>query len=477
LSDLSAYNGRQRTTDVGLRFTELREERQLLQPFPTQLSGAEWLSRQQNALLADEPRVGKTGTAILAADYNLDDTILVVTTASGRPVWKRAFPNWSPYNRQTQIIAQPTKLTAPVCIVGWPSIVNPQIRTEILKRSWDRVFLDEAHNAKNFAAKRTQSVYGQLLDGGTILHHGLSIANAAKGVWCLTGTPYPHDLSDIYPMMRSLCPERLQSDPDKGWPDVTTYEAFRDRYCKWRPKKLSPWKSIIVIMGGKNETELRDRLNGFMLKRTQADVGIRPPVYETLPLVVSAKMLRDVEGDIDRTSVLAAARDGDTRNLEMHLGPLRRMTGEMKAYAVVDAVKDEFDGGLDKIVLAYWHKDVGQILKDGLSEFGVVGIDGSTSATARGDAEQQFLNNPQKRVFLGQIEAAGEAIDLSSASVLWFVETVFSPKSMKQMSLRITNHTQTRQAIVRVCVLEGSIDEAVNESLLRLWSSIREVLA
>ena len=47
---------------------------------------------------------------------------------------------------------------------------------------------------------------------------------------------------------------------------------------------------------------------------------------------------------------------------------------------------------------------------------------------------------------------------------------------MKQMSLRITNHTQKRQAVVKVCVLEGSIDEALQASLMRLWTAIREVL-
>ena len=61
--------------------------------------------------------------------------------------------------------------------------------------------------------------------------------------------------------------------------------------------------------------------------------------------------------------------------------------------------------------------------------------------------------------------------------MLWFAETVFVPRQMKQMSLRITNINQTRQPIVRVCVLEDSIDEAVQASLLRLWAAISEVLA
>lgn len=434
-------------------------------PFPTQIDGAAWLSSQRHALLADEPRVGKTGTAIMAADDEMADSICVVTTASGRAVWKRAFRLWSPFQRDR------------LRIVGWPELTNNTTRVSLLRERWDRVILDESHYAKNFATKRTQAVYGQIENDGGMLLQSTALFSKAKGVWCLSGTPLPHDPSDIYPMMRALCPERLKADPSKGWPDVTRYEDFRDRYCKWRPKKLSAWRSIIVIMGGKNEAELRDRLAGFILRRTQQDVGIHAPIYETMPLAVTPRMLRDIEGDVKATDVLEAARKGDTKALDMHLGPIRRITGEAKARAVVEAVRDEFAGGLDKIVLAYWHKDVGQILKEGLAEFGVVGIDGATSPTIREQAEQRFLNDPSIRVFLGQIEAAGEAIDLSSAAMLWFVETVFSPKAMKQMSLRITNHTQKRQAIVRVCVLEGSIDEALQEILLRLWSTIRQVLS
>ena len=56
------------------------------------------------------------------------------------------------------------------------------------------------------------------------------------------------------------------------------------------------------------------------------------------------------------------------------------------------------------------------------------------------------------------------------------VETSFSPKDMAQAALRITNHTQTRQALVRVCVIEGSIDEALQAVLLRKWTAIRQVL-
>ncbi len=160
----------------------------------------------------------------------------------------------------------------------------------------------------------------------------------------------------------------------------------------------------------------------------------------------------------------------------MELGPKRRLTGEIKARAVVEAAKEEFAGGLDKVVLAFWHKDVGQILLEGLSSFGVVGIDGTTPPDKRLRAETQFRDNPKVRVFLGQIVAAGEAIDLSAASELIFVESSFVPSHMAQMSARIANVARQRSTRVRVATIDGSVDDALQAALLRKWSSIRKVL-
>lgn len=446
-------------------------------PFPTQLSGAQFLANRKNALLADEPRVGKTGTAIIAADYCLDEKLLIVTTASGRPVWKRGLQDWSAFPRPVQILTEKNHLDPkiPSAIVGWGGLASPKVRAALLQRRWDRLILDESHWAKSFEAKRTQAAYGVLMHDGQALSASGGVAHTAAGVWCLSGTPLPNAPNDLYPMMRALCPHRLKASGD--WPDVTRYDDFLKRYCVTKPKKIGNWKWIQVVIGGRNLEELRERLGDFMLRRTQQDVGIREPIYETLPLIVSDKIRREVEGDLDSQTILAAAEAEDTKSLEMHLGPLRRLTGEIKARAVVEAVEEEFACGLDKIVLMAWHKETMQILKEGLSQFGVVGIDGSTLPTKRAEAEQRFLNDPKIRVFIGQIQAAGEAIDLSAAATLWFVETSFTPKDMKQAALRITNHTQTRQALVRVCVLEGSIDEALQTILLRKWQSIREVLA
>lgn len=446
-------------------------------PLPTQLTGARFLASRRTALLADAPRVGKTGAAIIAADLVMADTILVITTASGRAVWKRGFADWSAFNRPLQVLDGPKKLNpdTAVAVAGWGGLTSPKIRSELLRRNWSLVILDESHAAKNFDAKRTAAVYGIPHEDGRILHHGTAIADRADAVWCLSGTPISNALNDLYPMMRALCPERLAGSDTL--PDVTTYKAFLNRYCVVKPKKIGFHRWIDVVIGSRNEAELRARLDGFTLRRTQQDVGIREPIYETFPLLVSAKARREAEAGIDSAKVLAAAEAGDTKALEMHLGPLRRLTGEIKARAVVEAVRDEFDGGLDKIVLMAWHTDVLQILRDGLSTFGVVWIDGSVSGAKRAEAETRFRDDPKIRVFIGQIQAAGEAIDLSAASELMFVEASFSPKDMAQAAQRISNHGQAAQTRVRVAVLDGSIDEALQSVLLRKWTAIREVLS
>ena len=425
-------------------------------PLPHQIAGAKFLADRKTALLADAPRVGKTGAAIIAADYTLAQRILVITTASGRPVWRRGFADWSRFDLPCAV-AQSTltkeHLTADRLVVGWPSLSS--ISDRLAQERFDLLIVDESHYAKNPEAKRTQALYGGL-------------AERADKVWCLTGTPIPNAPNDLWAMMNALCPDRLS--------DVASYDDFVARYCITKPKRLSRWNTITVVIGGKNLPELRERLDGFWLRRTQQDVGITAPIYEILPISLTATQKRKIEAEIeDAEDILAAAETGETRGLDIQLGTLRRVTGSIKAQGVINAVKDEFACGLDKVVIMAWHKDTLTRLEEGLSAYGVVRVDGSTSPDNRQKAQDAFQTGEAK-VFIGQIIACGEAIDLSAAAELIFAESSFVPKDMSQAALRITNHGQTRQPRVRVAALEGSIDEALQTVLTRKIATNKEIL-
>jgi len=443
-------------------------------PRPTQISGRTFLAGRVTGLLADEPRVGKTGAAIMAADAIGAERILVITTSSGRGVWARAFDEWSCRLRSVGVIdgAAPAKLPD-ATIVGWGRIAGPSTNAALRSVRWSLVIIDESHFAKAFDAARTRALYGELVNGGSELDTLTAIASCSDRVWCLSGTPAPNSLFDLYPMLRALDPQRLKAFGDA--PDVTRAQDFLKRYCIVKPKKISQWRWIDVIVGGRNEAELKARLDGFSLRRTQKDVGITSPVYETWPLLLDPAKAREIDSSVDAKAVLEAIADGTTAELEMHLGPLRRHTGSLKADLIVDAVREEFQCGLDKVVLAYWHRDVGDALMEGLAQFGAVRLDGQSTTAARAEAEQAFRDDAGVRVFLAQIQAAGEAIDLSAAALLVFVETSATPKDMAQMALRITNYTQNRQPVVRVAALAGSIDEPMQRLLLRKWAPIKEV--
>ncbi|AUQ95992.1 hypothetical protein PhaeoP66_03250 [Phaeobacter inhibens] len=443
-----------------------------MKPFPHQIEGARFLSKRDFAFLADAPRVGKTGAAIMATDISLARSVLVVTTASGRPVWRKGFADWTAFDRNVQIVTPKEKLAdaTDVAITGWPNVANPKLLFQLLARRWSVVILDESHYGKSFDAKRTCAVFGEM-DTSGLLDPTRAIAGAGDRLWCLSGTPMPNSPLDLFPVLRFGAPDRI--DP------YLTEEDFLNQFCKWRPKKIGngPYaRTVRVIMEGKNLDDLRQRIDGLMLRRTQQDVGITAPIYDTLPLIVPAKARKEAEKTADLEKILAAIDADNTTSLDMHLGPLRRLTGGIKARAIVDLVKEELGNDLDKIVLAFWHRDVADILIEGLEKFGVTGIDGSTPTNAREANVEAFSTPDGPRVFLAQIQAAGEAIDLSAAAEMIFVEMSSVPKDGSQMALRITNHNQKQRPRVRVATIAGSIDEPIQNALLRKMKTINEVM-
>ncbi len=430
-------------------------------PLPHQLAGARWLASKRRALLADEPRVGKTGAAIMAADLVLARRILIVTTASGRAVWRKAFRDWSSLPRTVRVFSVDPPHETDVVIVSWDAVAKGGFGGR-----FDLAILDEAHAIKNPAAKRTAAVYG-VFDASELVDTGAAI-KGCEWVWLLTGTPASHDPGDMFTHLRALVPERIG--------DLLSFDKFRDRYCVVRQKKISNWTRIPVVVAGRNLEELRERIGDFMLRRTQRDIGIQPPNYDFLPLIAPTKARCELESNTDRNKILAAIEAGDTKNLDMALGPLRRLTGVIKAEAIVDAVREELADNAEKLVLMFWHTEVGQKLFGAMPEFMPVLVDGSTSPKQRSEALRIFREDKYCRVFIGQIQACGEAVDLSAAATLWFVETCFTPALMGQAAQRIQNVNQKRSTFVKIAYIENSIDEAIQSALFRLWASIRQII-
>ncbi len=434
---------------------------------PHQIVARDFLAQRKYAILADDPRVGKTGATIRAADEAMVGSVLVVTTASGRPVWQRAFPAWSYVGLPVDVVQGTTVTPERVAkahrmIVGWGSIAK--LAPLLSSRRWGLLVLDEMQYGKTPSAARTEGAY-------------IGAAPACDRVWMLSGTAIPNRAIDIWTAIASTERERLTTA--YGPTDVTSFEDFRERYCKFYAHRPNRWaEPRIIITGGKNEEELHQRIKGFYLRRTQADVGIVEPVYELLPIEITAAQRAAIEAEFGAATidVVDAAETGTTADLDENAAIVRRLTGMAKAKGVARAVMDEAYGNDTKFVVMAWHRDVLDALGDALKSLGVVRVDGATTDKKRDTAQQEFQSNGGPRVFLGQISACGEAIDLSTGNELIFAESSHTPKDMRQAALRVTNLMKREVPRVRVAALAGSIDEKMQQSLLEKFASINKVL-
>jgi SWI/SNF-related matrix-associated actin-dependent regulator 1 of chromatin subfamily A len=420
--------------------------------------GAKFLSERRAALLADEPRVGKTAQAVIAADLVGAQSVLVLCPASAVPGWQREF------DRFLECPPNVTVLSYDKAIRTVTTLVEHGAGDNFFR--FDVLILDEAHYLKNPKAKRTQLVFGPKCDGVG------GLAGLAKHVYALTGTPMPKDASELWPMFRALAPERIEN-PKTGKP--YNFWQFTMKYCKVKNNGFG-----MQIVGTKNHDELRAKLDGFMLRRSLADVAPEMPVmqYDTLP--VEAKFPSGLSDEIDIAK--KALEEGGLEGLNAvapHVATLRRMTGIAKVRPVVDWVKTHFECGGGKLVIFAHHKAVLDGLDDELADAGHMAarVDGGTLPKTREDMVRDFQTTKKFDVFLGQLQAAGTAIRLDAADQVLFVEASWVPSDNFQASQRVLDVTKTVGCLARFVSISGSLDDSIMRVVARRTEDISKILS
>jgi SWI/SNF-related matrix-associated actin-dependent regulator 1 of chromatin subfamily A len=157
-------------------------------------------------------------------------------------------------------------------------------------------------------------------------------------------------------------------------------------------------------------------------------------------------------------------------------GILRQMIGVAKAPSIVKLVIDEFQDGLDKILIFAWHTSVIEILRKGLADYNPVVINGATPIKDRHDLVTQFQTDPNCRVFIGNIIAAGEGITLTASNHVLFAEQSWVPKDNIQAAKRAHRIGQDKPVFVRFASFAGTIDDLITRAVARKTAMIQELL-
>lgn len=386
--------------------------------FAYQATGAAWLAAKSRGLLADEPGLGKTAQAIVAADAALADKVCVLCPASVVANWRREIERWSLGLWDYTVLSYDaaTRRGLPVA---------------------DTYILDEAHYLKSLSAKRTKVCLGPT-----------SPLHDAARVWALSGTPAPNHVGELYAWLAFFKAH-----------EGLSYRKFLDRYTNWKMTDFGP-----KIWGNKKDAmpALKAILEGVMLRRLKRDVAQDLPAVRWGDISLAGNV-----GSFDNHLANDILISDTLPSEDEHIASLRRAVGDAKAPALASYLADELESSGEKIVVFAWHKSVLDALEAALAKFGVVRIDGATPAAKRQGIVDRFQGDAGCRVFLGQIIAAGTGITLTAASNLIFAEMSWTPGDNAQAAMRVHRIGQTQPVLIRTATLRGSIDEAVNAVLAR----------
>lgn len=396
---------------------------------PYQIEGRDFLASRRFALLADEMRVGKTPQAILAAHKLGLQKILVVCPAIAVQHWDREFVKW--YDMAgTAMLPLTTVLSYDKAKL---------LAAELTARRWDLVIVDECHYAKNPDTQRTKLIYGK---NGLGWH--------TDRMWALSGTPATKHAGELWAMLYAFGVVGMN------------YGEFLRRYCIMQPFTLK-------VIGTKPAMvpELRALLAQVMLRRTRRQVAPEMPAigFEFLPVTI--------DKDLPPPGVDYEALTSDDFTPEVR---------QAVALAKVPQLADEIafaiaNGLLQQTVVFGYHRTPLHAMFDQLTRRGIhsATITGETPAGQRQFVQDEFRAG-RLEVVLGNIIAAGTAIDLSSASHGYFLELDWLPANNAQAANRLVSMDKAESVTFDVVTMPGSVDDKINRILLRRSAELCKLL-
>lgn len=404
-------------------FTRAQEVGITLRPW--QASGLGWIEPRRGVLLADEMRLGKTLTALLAHDPRRGP-LVVVAPLDTRPVWAKAFALAFPDLEAEYLTGKTLELDrefAPIVFCHYDILLYHKMT----RLQPGTLILDEAHLLSNPTSKRTKAV--------------LFYASVAKKVIVLSGTPLWNSTKGLWPLLAAASPG--------AWGKL--YD-FAQRYCQPELTEYG-WK----YNGVSNREEWLARRSEVVLARTWKEV--RPDLPPIERKVTRIALDTDDSLAVDVAAVELA--QAGTEHLDITvLSRYRQAVGKFKVNAAVNVI--ERRGG--PIVIWVWHKTVARAIAKRLKDVPVFVMTGDDDGAARADTIEAW-NRESCGVLIATLAVGQVGIDLSHADHEVFVEVDWTPAVLSQAEMR--TFSPDRPMTVEYLVLGHEIDEALMTAVLR----------
>lgn len=424
---------------------------------PFQLEAAVFALSRNRAYLGLDPGLGKTPIAATIANtlYHSKQGCAVVYICP--PFLTRnteyEFKKWA--NFLTNIKRyEPEEPKAQTLIVP-DSIINREVvqkeLIQFVRYARERgispiLFVDEAHRFKNPTAGRTKAIFGGKKQKGLAAHF--------DRVYYMSGTPMPNRPVELYPVLSHSAPETI---------DFMNFFDYGRKYCGAFKNEYG-WD----FSGASNVPELASKVIGKFMIRMKKDDVLKdlPPKTEEMVLIgddlppklasVDSKVLKEFSPED-----LMAGRFSE------HISTYRKELGLYKVKEAGLYLKSLLEETEESVLVFAIHKDVIATLEHDLKEFEPIVITGDTDMKVRHEYVKEFQSNISRRLFIGNIQAAGTGLTLTKASRVVFVEFSWVPADNDQASDRAHRIGQRDNVFVQYLVFKNSIDRQVIETVLR----------
>jgi len=420
-------------------------------------------------LLADEPGLGKTAQALLAAEAAHAFPLVVVVPNVVKINWAREVEKWIPQRTATVVYGDGDDLDAFADVV----IVNYEVLDRhvawLSRRGFKGMVVDEAHFIKNKESQRSRNVLALSKSIRAVTPNALFVA--------LTGTPLINQIEDFRMIWQYL-----------GWID--------DK------------KPLATLMRKLEETELTPGDPGFfaaareavvemgIVRRKKVDVAADIPARRIADIPVeldgeAGRSIREAEQALiarlveryrrvlasrpdsepeDVIRLVAAAELEESRSATSggdNVFTMVRKIGQAKAVPAADYTVN-LARNVGKVVFFAKHIDVMDAAEEYFAKAGVktVSIRGEQSTKARTAAIDGFTNDPDVKIIVCSLTAAGVGINLQVASNVVLAELSWTNAEQTQAIDRVHRIGQelpvTAWRIIAAGTLDGRISELID---------------
>jgi hypothetical protein len=440
-----------------------------LMPHQAQLVAAA-AAGHRSFLLADEPGLGKTAQALLAADAVNAYPLLVVVPNVVKTNWAREAGRWTPHRPATVVQGDGDTVDGFADIV----VVNYEVLDRHVGWLGDFGFrgmvVDEAHFIKNKTSQRSQHVLE--------LSDRIRSRTARPLLMALTGTPLINDIEDFRAIWQFL-----------GWIDET--------------------KPLGELMDALEETGLTPADPGFyaaarrcvvdlgIVRRRKVDVAADIPARRIADLPVeldgpagrsvraaeralahrmvaryenalanraSGAVVEGIDHDLVRRVARWELKDASTAQAGENVFSMMRRIGQAKAGLAADYAA-QLARSAGKVVFFAKHVDVMDAAEETFARQGVrfSSIRGDQTPASRQRHIDAFVNDPDVAVAVCSLTAAGVGLNLQVASDIVLAELSWTDAEQTQAIDRSHRIGQTEPVTAWRIIAAQTIDARIAE--------------